>query len=169
MGVMMPDLLPMTDPLAIYLNDHLAGSTAGAELFRRAADRATGDRTAVLQRLAQEIEEDRAALLDMMNHLDVPVRHYKVLAGWVGEKIGRFKPNGQLTGRAPLSSLIEAETMLLGVRGKAAGWAALRILADHDDRLSVERLDTLIARADAQSATLEQLRREIAAEVFVAG
>ena len=104
-----------------------------------------------------------------MARLEVPVRQYKVLAGWVGEKIGRFKPNGQLTGRAPLSSLIEAETMLLGVRGKAAGWQALRIVAEHDDRLSIARLDTLIARADSQSETLEAMRREIAAEVFVAG
>ena len=164
---MMPDLLPMTDPLAIYLNDHLAGSTAGAELFRRAAGSATGDRRVVLQRLAREIEEDRAALLDMMSQLDVPVRHYKVVAGWVGEKVGRFKPNGRVAGRAPLSALIEAETMQLGVRGKAAGWQSLRAVADHDGRLSTDRLDELIARADSQSETLEQVRRQIAAEVLV--
>jgi hypothetical protein len=166
---MLPDLRPMTDPLAIYLNDHLAGSTAGLELFRRATASASGERRRTLQRLASEVEEDRATLLDLMARLDVPVRHYKVVAGWVGEKIGRLKPNGQLTGRAPLSALIEAETMLLGVRGKAAGWQALRIVAEHDVRLSIDQLDELIALADAQSETLEQMRREIAADVFVAG
>ena len=165
----MPVLLPMTDPLAIYLNDHLAGSTAGLALFRRATAVATGARRETLRRLTEEVAEDRAALLDIMARLDVPVRQYKVLAGWVGEKVGRFKPNGQLTGRAPLSSLIEAEAMLLGVRGKAAGWQALRLVAEHDDRLSTARLDTLVARADSQSETLEAMRREIAVGVFVAG
>ena len=166
---MMPDLRPMTDPLAIYLNDHLAGSSAGLELFRRAASSAEGERRSTLRRLSREVEQDRNALLDIMARLEVPVRHYKVAAGWLGEKVGRFKPNGQLGGRAPLSALIEAEAMLLGVRGKAAGWQALRIVADHDDRLLVDELDALIARADSQLEVLEQIRREVAVEVFVAG
>jgi hypothetical protein len=166
---MMPELLPMTDPLAIYLNDHVGGSTAGVELIHRIARSHTGARRQKLDELGRQIEEDRSALLDMMARLEVPVRQYKVVAGWVGEKVGRFKPNGQLTGRAPLGALIELETMLLGVRGKAAGWQTLRIVAEHDDRLSVERLDELLARADGQSEALEQIRREVAAEVFVAG
>jgi hypothetical protein len=166
---MLPDFRPMTDPLAIYLNDHVLGATAGLELFRRAAASASGERRTTLQLLVSEVEEDREMLLAIMTRLGVPVRQYKVAAGWVGEKIGRFKPNGQLTGRAPLSALIEAETMLLGLRGKAAGWQALRVVAEHDDRLSVDEFDTLMARADAQSETLEQMRRQIAAEVFVAG
>ena len=166
---MVPDLRPMTDPLAIYLNDHLAGSSAGLELSRRAASSASGERRSTLRRLAKEVEQDRNALLDIMARLEVPVRQYKVVAGWLGEKVGRFKPNGQLSGRAPLSALIEAEAMLLGVRGKTAGWQALRIVAGHDDRLSVDQLGELIARAERQAEVLEQLRREVAAEVFVAG
>lgn len=165
---MLPDVRPMTDPLAIYVNDHLAGSTAGLELFRRAAASASGERRRTLQQLLREVEQDRTALLEIMAQLSVPVRQYKVLAGWAGEKAGRLKPNGRVIGRSPLSSLIEAEAMLLGVRGKAAGWQALRIAADHDGRLPADRLDELIARADSQAEVLEQLRRDVAAEVFVA-
>jgi hypothetical protein len=165
---MMPDLRPMTDSLAIYLNDHLAGATAGLELFRRAAGSATGERKATLQALVPEIEIDRAALIDIMALVDVSVRHYKVVAGWLGEKAGRLKPNGRVASRAPLSSLIEVEAMLLGVRGKAAAWQALREVAERDPRLSVDRLDELIDRADSQADVLEQLRREVAAEVLVA-
>jgi hypothetical protein len=166
---MMPDLQPMTDPLSIYLNDHLAGATAGLELFRRAGANVDAAHKETLRRLTDEVAEDRVALIDLMTRLEIPVRQYKVLVGWVGEKIGRLKPNGQLTGRAPLSSVIELETLLLGVRGKAASWQALRIVAEQDERLSIDRLDELITRAERQSAVLEQLRRDVAAEVFVAG
>jgi hypothetical protein len=159
-------LLPMTEPLHIYLNDHLAGATGGLELFRRAASSASGERRVQLDRLAEEVAQDREALLAIMAALDVPVRHYKVVAGWLAEKVGRAKPNGHLLTRAPLSDLVESEAMLLGVRGKAAGWQALRTIAEHDGRLDAEQLDRLVTRADEQSAVLESLRRESAVAVF---
>ena len=48
------------------------------------------------------------------------------------EKAARFKPNGRLLRRSPLSDLIELEWLLLGVQGKTAGFRALRRLADTD-------------------------------------
>jgi hypothetical protein len=159
-------LKPLTDPLGIYLNDHLAGATAGLELFRRSAGAAPLQRRAVLQRLASEVEEDRAALVEVMATLEIPVRQYKVAAGWLGEKLGRLKPNGQLTGRSPLSSVLEVEALVLGVRGKAAAWQALRVVAERDGRLSTERLDELLARADRQREELELIRQVLARELF---
>jgi hypothetical protein len=49
------------DLLGIYLNDHLAGATGGAELARRVASsqRSTPARTALGQ-LARDIAQDRA-------------------------------------------------------------------------------------------------------------
>lgn len=161
-------LLPQTDPLAIYLNDHLAGATAGVELLRRAASSAEGEHRETMRRLLHEVEGDRAALIDLMGLLEVPVRHYKVAAGWLGEKVARLKPNGRLVGRSPLATLIEAETLLLGVQGKAAGWRALRVVAEHDRRLSTESLDALVARAERQAEDLEALRKDVAAAVFPA-
>src|SRR6266511_4644919 len=61
-----------TDLLAIYLNDHLAGATAGAAVARRAA--ASNSSTAygdVLADLAREIERDREALVEIMDRLSV--------------------------------------------------------------------------------------------------
>jgi hypothetical protein len=145
--------------LGIYLNDHLAGATGGAELARRvAATRREGEAGDVLLRLAADIAADRAALLEIMTTLSVPVRAYKVCAGWIGEKAGRLKLNGRLLSRSPLSSLEELELMRLGVTGKAAGWRTLRLLADTDPRLDRGRLDELIARADSQLGLLEDLR-----------
>jgi hypothetical protein len=148
--------------LAIYLNDHLAGAVAGVGLARRLADGGS-----IPADVANEIEEDRAALVDLMRTLDVPVRKYKAGLGWAAEKVGRLKLNGRLVGRAPLSRVLELETMRLGVEGKAAGWRTLRIRADVDTRLDGARLDRLIERAGKQIELLEAARITAAAEVFV--
>ena len=148
-----------TELIGIYLNDHLAGATAGTELAHRiahnhdeVADRAT------LQRLAVDINADRRALLEIMALLGVPVRHYKTAAAWLGERAGRLKLNGRLNTRSPLSSLEELELMRLGVEGKAAGWRTLRELADTEPRLNQAWLDELLARARSQADLLEELR-----------
>jgi hypothetical protein len=157
------------DPLGIYLNDHLAGATAGLELARRVAGArqvpATGPE---LQRFADELAEDRAALLRIMGTLGVPVRSYKVWAAWAGEKAGRLKPNGHLTARSPLSSLVELEMLRLGVEGKAAGWRTVRVLADRDGRLDAGELDELLSRARRQADFLEEARIRAAQQVIAA-
>lgn len=157
------------DLLGIYLNDHLAGATLGTGLAHRMA--ASGQLPAdneVLQRLAVEIAQDRAALLEMMAALDIPVRGYKVWAGWLGEKAGRLKLNGHLLTRSRLSSLEELEMLRLGVEGKAAGWRTLRALADRDKRVDAARLDELISRARSQADLLEEFRLVAADHVIAA-
>jgi hypothetical protein len=145
--------------LGIYLNDHLAGATAGTELARRVAGAHRGQGEAgVLERLATQIAQDRASLLDIMAALGVPVRAYKVGAAWIGEKAGRLKFNGYLLARSPLSSLEELEMMRLGVEAKAACWRTLRALAQTDTRLDPRELDELISRARHQADLLEELR-----------
>jgi hypothetical protein len=152
--------------LGIYLNDHLAGATAGTELARRmAASGHLPDPPGVLPRLASEIAQDRAALLEMMAALGISVRSYKVCAAWIGEKAGRLKPNGRLRTRSELSNLEELELLRLGVEGKAAGWRTLRVLAGQDSRLAAARLDELITRASQQADLLEDLRVRAAAQV----
>jgi hypothetical protein len=101
-----------------------------------------------------------------MGTLGIPVRGYKVFAGWAGEKAGRAKLNGHLLTRSPLSELEETELLRLGVEGKAAGWRSLRVLAERDSRLDADRLDDLLARAERQSDTLETLRVGIAERVL---
>ena len=151
--------------LGIYLNDHLAGATAGTELAHRVARTHDDER---LRRLAVEVAQDRAVLQDLMKALGVPVRVYKTAAAWIGEKAGRVKLNGHLVTRSPLSYLEELEIMRLGVEGKAAGWRTLRTLADTDTRLDQTRLDHLITAAERQSGLLEELRIQAAADLIAA-
>jgi hypothetical protein len=153
--------------LGIYLNDHLAGATAGTELAHRAArSHGDGKNGGTLRRLAVDISQDRAALLDIMAALGVKVRRYKVGAAWFGEKAGRLKFNGRLFARSPLSNLEELEMLRLGVEGKAAGWRTLRTLTDTDTRLDPGRLDELISRARQQADLLEDLRVGAADQVI---
>ena len=144
--------------LGIYLNDHLAGATAGTELAHRTArSHVDGKNGGTLRRLAAEIGQDRTALLDIMAVLGIKVRRYKMGAAWAGEKAW-LKFNGRLFARSPLSNLEELEMLRLGVEGKAAGWRTLRTLAETDTRLDPGRLDELISRARRQANLLEDLR-----------
>jgi hypothetical protein len=159
------------DLLGVYLNDHLAGATAGLELVRRtAASAEPGSESAqVLKRLVSEIAADRFALIKIMTILGIKIRGYKVFAAWAGEKAGRLKLNGHLLTRSPLSDLEEAEILRLGVEGKAAGWRTLRAVAEHDSRLDTGQLDELLSRATRQSDALEGLRVRIAEQVLAGG
>lgn len=153
--------------LSIYLNDHLAGATAGAELAHRVVTNGqqAGD-PATFRRLAGEISADRQTLIAIMATLEAPVQRYKTSLAWAGEKAARLKLNGQLLNRSPLSNLEELEMLRLGVEGKAAGWRTLRELADADHRLDRSQLDGLIDRARDQADLLEQLRVQAAAQII---
>ncbi|WP_405714271.1 hypothetical protein OG264_33540 [Streptomyces xanthophaeus] len=93
-----------------------------------------------------------------MTDLEVPISHSKAAMGWLAEKAGRLKTHGHLLTRSPLSDVLEAESMLLGVQGKKACWRTLETLAHTDERLSTEHLDALAERAEKQLVLLEELR-----------
>ena len=155
--------------LGIYLNDHLAGSTVGVELVKRAAKENKGtDYGEPLARIATEIEEDRDALQRLMSAIEVKREQHKVLAGWVAEKLGRLKPNGQILGYSPLSRLVELETLALGITGKKSLWEALIEVAGEDPRLDAGELNRLSERADRQRDEVWQLRQRAAREAFAA-
>ena len=152
------------DLLAVYLNDHLAASTAGVELARRAAKSHDGERGEELSRLADEIAEDREALRDLMKRLDVAESSVKTAAGWLGEKAGRLKPNDHLATRSPLSDVLEIEMLRAGTAARICGFQVLRAVAVEDGRLSREELERLIERADDQAERLYKIHLQLAQE-----
>ncbi|MFF0794666.1 hypothetical protein [Streptomyces spiralis] len=155
--------------LGIYLNDHLAGATAGTERATRLARTARGSALGrAIEPVAAEIAQDRTALLDIMRELGVPVRRYKVCAGWAGEKLGRLKLNGHLVRPSPLGTVLDLEALRLGVEGKAAGWQTLHRLSATDERLDPARLDTLLERARQQQVRIEEWRVRQAEEALAA-
>ena len=157
------------DYLKIYLEDHYAGATAGLELARRTAGANSGTPYGdVLEGIALEIEEDRDSLRAIMTVLGVGPDRFKVAGAWAGEKAGRLKLNGHLTGYSPQSRVIEFEGLVVGVTGKRCLWAALRHVAPQEPRLDLEQLERLIERADRQLAELEEQRLKAVAEAVTA-
>lgn len=154
-----------TDHLATYLQDHLAGSTAGLELVRRAAAESGGEPLgAHLDGLANDIEQERDALRAIMEQLGVTEGHVKVAAAWFGEKLTRLKPDGHLLGSSPLRRYEELEGLSLGIEGKRLLWL---VLADAgDDRLDSAHVIELAERAAHQREELEPFRQAAARTAF---
>jgi len=153
--------------LRIYLQDHLAGSTAGLELARRTSGKNQGtDYGPPLATVAEEIESDRRALLSVMEDLGFGADKLKNIAFWGIEKAGRLKLNGELTSYSPLSRVVELEGLLTGITGKWGLWVALLELAPSEPRLDAARLERLRDRAEEQRATVEGLREKAAREAF---
>lgn len=151
--------------LGIYLNDHFAGSTAGVELAKRACGNSTDpDRTAMWESVSTEVVEDREVLREMMDRLGVSRNPLKAAISRVGEKLGRLKPNGQVTGPSEIGQFVEMEMMLLGVTGKLALWRALR-MAD-EPRLRSFDFPKLIERAESQRDRLDEHRMMLGPQVF---
>jgi hypothetical protein len=162
-----PGAVRHLDLLTIYCNDHLAASTGGIELVSRMLGHHRG--TALeprLEELLDELREERGVLAASMAALGLPIRQYKQVASWVGEKLSRGKLNGYLLSRSPLSDLVEFEFIATAVLAKRAGFESLRALADRDSRLDADALDRMIAQADKQHGWLADVRRGVAGRVF---
>jgi hypothetical protein len=153
--------------LEIYLNDHLAAATGGRDLARRtAASNRDSEYGPFLQRLADEITEDRESLVSIMRALNVKVDPIKVLAGWGAEKVGRLKLNGRLLGYSPLSRVVELETLSLGVHGKLALWRSLQQLEPTLLPAVYGVLPELVERAQHQLEELELHRLRACSEAL---
>ena len=154
--------------LPIYLNDHYAGSTAGVELAKRAANNSRGNAEfgPALAALASEIDEDRDSLKRIMDRLDVSEDRIKASIFWLGEKVGRLKPNGELLQFSPLSRVVELEGLITGVAGKLSLWRTLIALAPQDHRLDEGELQVLAGRAEDQLQRLHALRGAAALIAF---
>jgi hypothetical protein len=155
------------DLLGIYCNDHLAASVGGIELVRRMLnEHRTTDHEGPLTDLLAELREENRSLQTMMRSMGFPLRHWKVAALWVGEKLSRGKLNGRLLSRSPLSDLVEFEFLASAVRGKRSGFETLRAVAEVEPRLDKAELDRLIEQANQQYEWLSHARRQVAVAVF---
>ena len=141
--------------LRIYLQDHHAASAGGVALAKRALGPS--------HPLTKQIARDREALERIMRQLTVTPSALKVETVRVAELVGRLKLNGRIFERSPLSSVVELETLVVGVRGKEALWTALQGAGVSLDDVD---LDALVESARAQGAELEALRLGAVATAF---
>jgi hypothetical protein len=146
-------------PIDVYLNDHLAGATFGADLARQLEARTQGtDFGPEMSRLTAEIEADLDTLTDLMKQIGATQNPSKQVTAWVAEKASRLKLTGLTSGSDELGTFLSIEALSLGVEGKASLWTTLRELrSDYPELLSLE-LDDLLQRAERQRHVLEAQR-----------
>jgi hypothetical protein len=156
------------DSLAVYLNDHLAGSVAAIELVTKVRSDNEGTPLGdVLGRLLVDVEEDRASLESLIGRLGVAGSSVKRAGATVVEKLGRLRFHERVTGSGALSRLMEMETLSLGIEGKLGLWKALLEVAPSSPELEATDLTGLADRARRQLDGLEPLRRAAAREALV--
>lgn len=147
----------------IYLRNHEAAAQAGRDLFRRASKAQRSQPWADdLRSLTSDVEDDLKSLRQMMRTLNISPDLAAGIALRLGERVARFKLNGRLLSRSPLSDLIEIEGLLDAVRAKEAGWRALRAACVLPGPLE-PLLEDLLRRVESQIDQLLAMHR-LAAE-----
>src|SRR6202022_1518283 len=100
----------------VYLNDHLAGAALGTDLAeqirKRHEDTPLGE---LMRSITAQIEEDRQALVDLMERMDVAQNPIKQAAGWVAEKASRVKFSGASSGEPDHGAFMALESLSLGI------------------------------------------------------
>jgi hypothetical protein len=149
----------MTDPLATYVHDHLAGAEFAVNLLEDLRDQSLEARIAILaEELLEEVQADREVLERFSEMLTTGSGTVKKAAAWVAHKASRVKLDPQDL----LGAFESLETICLGISGKLALWNSLKTLDLDDQRVATLDLDDLAARAIDQHARAEKLRLAVA-------
>lgn len=151
--------------LATYLQDHRAGAEAGVALARRLAGAEEGVVGERLTSLADDIEADRTQLDEIMDELEVSPSMVKGAVARVAEIAGRFKLNGWVIQRSPLSSVLELEALSGGIVAKRRLWETLEQIPQLPESIHRRAAD-LIARAGDQLEVVAALHVDAASRAF---
>lgn len=160
-----PGVPLMSEPLAIYLHDHMAGSKYAVELLESLRDHhSAAPLGAFAGVLLLEVEEDRQTLQKIIDKVGVSHSELKDAAAWLGEKVSRLrfwreKDEG-------LGAFEALETLGLGILGKASLWRALAVISQMDGRVKGTDFEALEGRARSQQARVEQYRLQMARNAF---
>jgi hypothetical protein len=149
------------DPLAVYLQDHLAGAAAAMDLLSTLRDQHAGEELGEFcGRLLVDIRSDHAVLESLAAEVGGGSSVLKEATAWIGAKVGRLKLGRGASDELP--TLEALETLALGILGKRALWDALTVIAPIDSRLAGRDLESLAARADRQHREVEEQRLGVA-------
>lgn len=146
--------------LAIYLNDHLAGSVIALEMLEDLAE------DPELADLRREIQADRDVLERLMARTGVEVSQPRQAAAWLTEKLGDVKLYLDDPDQGALRRLEMLETIAMGIFGKESLWASLQASIPGNRLLQTEDFTALRLRAQQQRERIEPLRLAAAKAAF---
>ncbi|MBM4442157.1 MAG: hypothetical protein FJ027_17205 [Candidatus Rokubacteria bacterium] len=156
----------MSEALATYLHDHLAGATFAVTLLEALRHNEPG-LAAFAGGLLHEIDADRAVLQDLVERTGGGGGSaLKDATAWVGEKLTRLKLGRTVAG--DLGTFESLEMLALGIQGKLSLWKALAVVAAGHSALHGIDFGHLAGRAQAQHAQVEQRRLEVAPRALAA-
>lgn len=149
-----------------YLSDHLMGASGVISRVGWMVERYAGTSAEpVLQRLLDELRQERRVVRGLADHLGVRLSSWKPAAAVAAEHAGRLKPNGRLVQRSPLSLHLELEALRSGIAGKRSLWATLEVWSE-TLRLDRERLAGLRRQADDQVRAVDGLAERVRTVAF---
>ena len=156
----------MSDPLATYMHDHLAGARAAIDLLEAMRKQQQGQPLGeVVTALQTEIQADFDTLRQLAEKAGGGSNVLKELTGWLGEKATRWKLGQSSADR--FGTFEALEFLALGIRGKMSMWLALDVAAPREPRLAGFDFRRLADRAESQYKTVEQQRLSLAASALV--
>lgn len=150
------------EPLHVYLNDHLAGATAGVDLVKQAVERHDGELGEFFAQLADEISADYNTLTSLMDQMDAHHSGAKEVLAKAATEISESKFSGESLDDPEFGTFVTLETLSIGVEGKVCMWKALKTVAGDYPELSPADVDKLLERAQSQRDRLEAKRLEVA-------
>jgi hypothetical protein len=147
----------LSDPLGIYLHDHLAGADFAIDLLEAMKEHQSGRPAGEFAgALLEKVEEDWDTLKQLADKIGAGSNIVKEFTAWVSEKASRVKLGAGSAG--DFGEFEALEFLALGITGKLSLWRALQVLAPSDARLGGVDFQQLIARAEAQYREVEDRR-----------
>lgn len=150
----------MDHPLAVYLHDHLGGSSFAVELLEKLVSEFHGTASGEIAReLLQEVQADRKTLEQLIAKVGEERKGLYDALGWIAERLSRIKL--QQNDPYGLGTFEAFETISLGILGKRGLWEALHVLQNADLRVAGFDYPALINRAEQQFQTANRYRLEL--------
>jgi hypothetical protein len=156
----------MSNPLATYINDHLAGSAYAMDLVEFLRDNYEGQELGQFAAwLLNEIEVDREILKGLAERAGGGgSSKAKEMTAWLGEKVSRLKlGHGANNGLGLFEAL---EFLEIGIHGKLKLWRAFAVVAPANPWLAGVDFEHLASRAEKQREEVENRRLQLAHFVF---
>jgi hypothetical protein len=156
----------MSDALATYLHDHLAGSHFAIKLLSSLSDQYKDEQLGVFARsLAVDIKLDQDTLRHVIDKVGKANLDLMEAVGWLMEKASRFKLQRDESGEG-IGTFEALETLALGIQEKAALWSVLAVIREVDSRVPAYEFDKLVGRAQDQFQRVEVQRLSLARTTF---
>ena len=151
--------------LDTYLNDHMAGATAGTNLAQMASEEhQTDEHGPFFSEIYAEISADKDTLQQLIEALGVEESATKSALAEVGSKV--MAPKFTAGEDDALNAFVTLETLSIGVEGKVCMWKALKTVEADYPAFENFDVDALLARATSQREKIETQRQKMAPQAL---